>query len=59
MCVIFTDLSKAFDSLYHTLTLTRIKRLWRLRKAVGDSVMVSYSTDRYNWVKLESVVSVW
>ena len=57
LCVISTDMSKVFDSLYHPLTLAK-------RKAYGVEerslrMMGSYFTDRYDSVKLGSVVSEW
>ena len=52
-----TDMSKAFDSLYHPLLLAKLRSY-----GLGDSslqLMRLYFTDRYNRVKLGLVVSNW
>ena len=53
--VLFTDMSKAFDSLYHPLTIAKPKA-YRVEER-SLRLMGSYFTDRYNRVKLGSVVS--
>ena len=52
-----TDMSKAFDSLYHPLLLAKLRSY-----GLGDSSLQLrglYFTDRYNRVKLGLVVSNW
>ena len=53
--VLFTDMSKAFDSLYHPLALAKLKAYCVEERSLR--LMGSYFTDRYNRVKLGSVVS--
>ena len=55
--VVSTDMSKAFDSLYHPLTLAKLKAYGVEERSLR--LMGSYFTDRYNRVKLGSVVSEW
>ncbi|XP_073234675.1 uncharacterized protein [Porites lutea] len=50
-------MSKAFDSLYHPLTLAKLKAYGVEERSLR--LMGSYFTDRYNRVKLGSVVSEW
>ena len=53
--VLSTDMSKAFDSLYHPLTLAKLTAYGVEERSLR--LMGSYFTDRYNTVKLGSVVS--
>ena len=55
--VLSTDMSKAFNSLYHPLTLAKLKAYGVEERSLR--LMGSYFTDRYNRVKLGSVVSEW
>ena len=55
--VLSTDMSKAFNSLYHPLTLAKLKAC--VVEERSQRLMGSYFTDRYNRVKLGSVVSEW
>ena len=50
-------MSKAFNSLYHPLTLAKLKAYGVEERSLR--LMGSYFTDRYNRVKLGSVVSEW
>ena len=50
-------MSKAFDSLYHPLTLAKLKAYGVEERSLR--LMSSYFTDRYNRVKLGSPVSEW
>ena len=53
--VLSTDMSKAFDSLYHPLVLAKLKAYGVVENSL--CLMRSYFNDRYNRVKLGSVVS--
>ena len=55
--VLSTDMSKAFDSLYHPLVLAKLKAYGVVENSL--CLMRSYFNDRYNRVKLGSVVSDW
>ena len=55
--VLSTDISKAFDSLYHPFTLAKLKAYDVEERSLR--LMGSYFTDLYNRVKLGSVVSEW
>ena len=55
--VLPTDMSKAFDSLYHPLTLAKL-RAYGVEE-ISLRLMGSYFTDCYNRVKLGSAVSEW
>ena len=55
--VLSTDMSKAFDSLYHPLTLAKLKAYGIEENSL--KLLDSYFTDRYNRVKLGSIVSEW
>ena len=55
--VLSTDMSKAFNSLYHPLKLAKLKAYVVEERSLR--LMGSYFTDRYNRVKLASVVSEW
>ena len=57
MGVLSTNMSKAFNSLYHPLTLAKLKAYGVEERSLR--LMGSYFTDRYNRVKLGSVVSEW
>ena len=55
--VLSTDMSKAFDSLYHPLIIAKLKA-YGVEESSLDLIK-SYFKDRYNRVKLGSVVSEW
>ena len=55
--VLSMDMSKAFNSLYHPLTLAKLRAYGVEESSLP--LMGSYFTDCYNRVKLESVVSEW
>ena len=55
MGVLSTDMSKAFDSLYHPLAKLRANGV----EESSLRLMSSYFTDCYDRVKLGSVVSEW
>ena len=57
VAVLSTEMSKAFDSLYHPLTLAKLRAYGVEERSLR--LMGSYFTDCYNRVKLGSVVSEW
>ena len=57
MGILSTDMSKAFDSLHHSLMLNKLRTYGFSEESLN--LMRSYFTDRLNRVKLHSSVSDW